>query len=252
MHAITLSLWLGFATAADSPTAVPPPLLMVEGPARAIAGPPLPAGADWLALACTDTGCALWPARMRADPAAAAAVSESIGYDAEVPRQSVRFELAEVEIDRVIAWFHSDPALPWLRPGALASVHPVGADAAPAGGEGDFEIQLRMPSGSVERLIPVYDSADGPLELIRLRLRGRGSWQWLGILRVCNGRLDTGFLRWAGDLDGDGVSDWLVDFGMRTEAPLRLFLSSRAAPGQLVGAAVHARGDQRAANCTPW
>jgi hypothetical protein len=45
------------------------------------------------------------------------------------------------------------------------------------------------------------------------------------------------YLRWAGDLDGDGKLDLLIEFGMSGSTETVLFLSSRAQDGELVGAA---------------
>ncbi|HEY9194127.1 MAG TPA: hypothetical protein VIO81_14755 [Methyloversatilis sp.] len=65
----------------------------------------------------------------------------------------------------------------------------------------------------------------------------------LEVTRTADGRLETDSastgLIWAGDLDGDGRLDLILDVSNHDNAvaQVRVFLSSRAAPGRLVGEA---------------
>lgn len=240
MLRLTLLLWL---TISAGESAAAAQVQMVDGRAQLAPSVLLADDGEWLALACKDSGCALWPERelRRVEVPDGSPQGEALNG---LPT----FEVDGAVIGSLITWLRVDPELPWLRPGALPSAFPVGPTAPRIGGAGDFEITLGDATRPAERLIPVLESIDYPRERIRLRLRSGAAWQWLGVISVCFESLDTSYLRWAGDLDGDGASDWLIDFGSYDEAPLRLFLSSRAKSGQLVGEAGRT-GNVREADC---
>lgn len=215
-------------------TAVAGPLVLTD-PGGAYEPGSLPAGRGWLALECGPAGCAL----------------RATGL--QLSRQTVR-HLDEfrvpLEIPRVkgspLALFHGLA----LAPGPVVRWH---------GAEGDVE----RASAQLRRLGRWAVPGDGrPLALSWVRLPDQGGFRYhLGdattrqflFATAAEGHYGgdtTPRVLWAGDLDGDGRADLLLslpddDCGFDD----RLYLSSMAGPGQLVGLAARFAGRHPACGC---
>lgn len=172
-------------------------------------------GSDWLALACTATACGLSPARLTVRS-----------------KSTLAFEATPAVQGRVLAWLQKDKRLEWLAPGPVVTYGSLVAKRRKPGGEGTLEVALGLPAGGQARLVPLLKSED---DTVVLQLRAAGKRQFLGELGDCISRLSTDYLLWAGDLDRDGMPDYLLDFS-DGEGDVVLFLSGAAARGELVGA----------------
>jgi hypothetical protein len=213
-----------------------PPNLAIRGPVRFVIdndrwqpGRQLKSGNTWLALACDGNDCRLVPAslkvkRQRAD-------EQYLHFDTEIDKRT-----------RVIAWFATDAALPWLAAGPVATYFSGGSPPRPAG-RGTAEVVIDLPGGETAVLMPMLLSAPDPSTprtppaLLLLRI-GERRQLLLGQLNLCISYdfQSQKYVRWAGDLDRDGKPDFLIDF-VDGDGPIHLYLSSTAKPQRLVGLA---------------
>ena len=189
---------------------------------------PVAAGSDWLSFQCNDKGCSLFPAQV--------SLSEvpNSRDSMEMVLQRLHFSTTGSDSTHVVeAWFRQDKAHAWLKPGPVptfASVEGPVAAAVDVSTE-SFDIVV---AGRTITLMPLLDR---DRKRIRLQLREPGIRQMLDDVSECLGA-SPGYLRWAGDLDGDGRPDYLIDYPRgadKTHAVL--YLSSLAGPQQLVGSA---------------
>jgi hypothetical protein len=124
---------------------------------------------------------------------------------------------------------------PMLKPGKVATVFQAATDA-PFSISAHPKVSLKLHDQPYElRLIGDRHSAEHALPLnARLLLTDGHANQTLYVLKGWDGDVDWE-LRWAGDLDGDGKLDLYADLSYHYNvSERRLFLSSRAKPGQLV------------------
>lgn len=84
---------------------------------------------------------------------------------------------------------------------------------------------------------------------ISLELRMDAHYQSLGLMTTCGELAWTDYLRWAGDLDGDGRPDLLVQLNPAAGGEGALILSSLAASDQFVGAAGRENGGTSETRC---
>lgn len=205
---------------------------------------------NWLALICGSSGCRLEAARLQVKKA------KWQGHYDDTPTQGqqLRFTLAQRSDDKVIAWYEQGkPAASpeWLTPRSVTSyfagLHPTNTTAP-----GNFEADVPLPGKQTLRLVPLINrggtASDDDSATIQnhsaalyLQLRlGKQRQMLLGELYPCSREIsNTGYLLWAGDLDGDSRPDLLISF-IDADGPVHLYLSSAAKPGQLVGlAGVH-------------
>lgn len=194
-------------------------------------GWPLQPGDDWLVLVCAGAGCELVAASLTAKV-------ESRPYgESGMVGQRLHWQVAAQSSQPVVTWLWRDPSLTWLAPGVVPSVYPAGPHPAVIGPERTLEIVLTGVDGSEERLRPML--TDRQSGTAGLYLEARGQRQWLGELWSClapiNAVLATqpppasaflAYLLWAGDLDRDGLTDYLIDFSGPVQAR-RWYLSSR-------------------------
>ena len=81
--------------------------------------------------------------------------------------------------------------------------------------------------------MPLFD-ADGGRFLLQLRAQGKR--QLLDELGLCSHTVSTDYLVWAGDLDGDGRPDYLINFADEV-GEARLYLAHNATAQELAGVA---------------
>jgi hypothetical protein len=202
-------------------------------------------GDNWLALACTeDDAC-------RFEPAVLDVKKESWqGHydDVASAGQRLTFKLRKPAAAKVIAWFDTSAAPAWVKPGNVATYPVDKGHNVP----GTLDTLVNLPDESTASLVPMLLSRKVNPELaqrfdtssatILLQLRAQGKRQLLpGVLGSCSQALDnnSSYLLWAGDLDDDGKPDYLISF-IDADGPVHLYLSGKAAVGQLVGlAGVH-------------
>jgi hypothetical protein len=215
-----------------------------------IAGADEQAGPGWWALIC-DSGCRLQDLVLEVRPA----LHES--YDGEpVPSQLLHWvglppELARVPAAtpegaaQVLAVFKPQArgVLARLKVGPLPTrLHSGLTDYPASRREGTLETRLLEADNSELLLVPVLQPAPDPdagdYERLSLELRRGAQRQSLGDFEITiEGVVPIEprvYLPWAGDLDGDGRSDLLVRLG---EGQVRLYLSSLAADGEILGLA---------------
>lgn len=202
-------------------------------------------GNNWLALICGSSGCRLENARLQVKKA------KWQGHYDDTPTQGqqLRFTLAQPSTDKVIAWFEqgkpaASPA--WLIPGPVSSYF-TGLRPAKTSAPGNFEAEVPLPGKQTLRLVPLIKRGSATPDIdntafqsdtsaLYLQLRIENKRQMLlGELYPCAHNIsNTGYLLWAGDLDGDSRPDLLISF-VDADGPAHLYLSSAAKPGQLVG-----------------
>jgi hypothetical protein len=90
-----------------------------------------------------------------------------------------------------------------------------------------LELQLQ-PNGKVD-----HAPGDQRVELFQVNAKHGAAWLPLPLVATENDNAVE--LRWAGDLDGDGKVDLLFEDRGYNWSSLRLFLSTAAKPGQIVG-----------------
>lgn len=222
-------------------------LLMLAGPAAG-AGPlvltdpgadyargSLPAGGGWLALECGSGGCVLRATGLQLSRQTVLHLDEF-----RVPLETPRVK------GRPLALFHGLA----LSPGPVTRWH---------GGERDVE----RAATQLRRLGRWSVPGDGrALSLSWVRLPDQGGFRYhLGNGMTRQFLFATAFeghyggdttprVLWAGDLDGDGRADLLISLpDDNCGFDNRLYLSSAAGPGQLVGLAGHFAGRHPACGC---
>jgi hypothetical protein len=200
------------------------------------------AGANWLALVC-DTTCSLQAAELRVR----ASASQSHNDDQPTPGQTLRFSRNNPGSGRVVAWLYRNQRHSWLSEREVTRY----AFGPRQDSAGTMETTANGPGGARSDLVPMLYEGDGKDERARvyLQLRAFGLRQWLhGTLDDCEGAVAKPYLLWVGDLDGDGKADYIVDF-LNSDGPVRLYLSSIAAGGRLVGLAGTFDGALRGGEC---
>lgn len=200
-------------------------------------------GSNWLALACNKKACSFEPASLKVSNEA----WQGHYDDQPTSGQYLLFKQSGASGSKVIAWFESATALPWLRLGTIPSYY-TGADkTARPSGKGTLEIAIVLPGGETAKLVPMLVTAEPAAKLSNqytpqsdsffLQLRAKGKRQLLlGELGMCSHTIDRGYLLWAGDMDRDGKTDYLINF-IDEDGPVHLYLSSLAGARQLVGLA---------------
>lgn len=210
------------------------------------------AGNDWLALVCQQSQCRFEPARLTVKK------EQYHGHHDDEPTDGQKLTLRRQESGpgQALAWFRLDANQPWLTPGPVVTyaastiktleygriVYSNARTKRPAS-EGTLELAVDLPDGSQATLVPLYDKAndnrpndDNPSGQFVLQLRVPGKRQLLGAFARCptsDGlEIDTGYLVWAGDLDGDGKPDYLINYEQG-----KLYLGKQAAPDEIVGVA---------------
>jgi len=201
-------------------------------------------GDNWLALACSQSECKLHPAKLVVH-----AQAWQGHYDDQPSKgQRLSFSLTSPHQAEVVAWFNTYSAPVWLQPGPVISYQsPLLAYRQPPMG-GTLEVRVNLhdnyadlvpmviTSETLQRLVPEqrhYNSVN----LLQLRERGKRQLL-LGRLGECNGFSAEAikpekFLRWAGDLDRDGLPDYLISF-IDEAGAAHLYLSGKADQEKLV------------------
>jgi hypothetical protein len=207
------------------------------------------AGRGWWALACEQT-CRLQPLAL----AQVEAVTIPLQYSGETPGQRLRFAPAPPR--GTLLLFH--PLRPVLarhplKAGPVPSGYPVGRspavraaddspDATAALVNADDDQPWRLaptllrPAARPGEPAPSDDSSQWP---ISLDLNVGRHHQSLGLIGSCGDLGWRRWLLWAGDLDGDGRPDFVVQLDLSLGNEVVLYLSSLARRGEWVGEAGH-------------
>ncbi|MFZ6760405.1 FG-GAP repeat protein [Undibacterium sp. Ji50W] len=208
-------------------------------------GPEYRSGDGWWAFSCK-ISCQLQPVKL------AVSAKPHPQYDGDpVPGQVLRFTPASTDLPLMYFKPFRAPATTLrLQAGPVTTYYP-GAQSRlkPAKNtKGTMESEINLPDGQTARLVPtsllppkntktevpgqnvlVLDLVIGnkrqSLDQFRFGLDGNTAVK------------ATEFVRWAGDLDGDGHLDLLVQYDYGGGTVLVLYLSSMAGPDQLVGEA---------------
>jgi len=220
------------AGADDNPPPKKSPIEMLLGGDQWQPGQRYRAGNDWLALACGKSECRLEPARLAVRKA-----QWQGHYDNEpTDGQQLTFSRQTPGAGRVLAWFRLNKEVPWLRAGPVAT-YPQKRAAS----QGTLEMAVDLPDGREATLVPLLDLDKGTEKWNRqakflLQLRVPGGRQLLGAIASCSNEVSTHYLVWAGDIDGDGKPDYLIDFSDEI-GHAALYLGGQAGPGEIAGSA---------------
>lgn len=218
------------------------------------------ASSGWWKLVCRATGiCRLAPVKMSVTPA-----MHDVYDDKPVRSQVLSWRDAdlkatpEVEGERIMAFFKPTGVLANLplKAGPIKTWLNQEMESYPGSGRaGTMEVKVPV-EGMAALLLPRLKLADGQNESegvlsgtpgsmiddlhLELRINGKrqvlGSFDTEGIEGV-QPVPAMQYLVWAGDLDGDGKPDFLIDFSGSLHQRLTMFLSSLAGPDELVGKA---------------
>lgn len=197
---------------------------------------------NWLALACSKRGCSLEPANL-----SVTAASWQSRHDRHATSgQKLSFQARGKSAAKPSLWFKADAKLPWLKAGRVPAYYSAEFSLSKQNNSGTFEINIKNASGDQESLVPVLVAPDyRPAAAIRderqdaqLQIRARGKRQLIDEpIAACSQQLSREYLQWAGDLDGDGKTDYVLNFLDGAAGSIKLYLSSRAANDALAGLA---------------
>lgn len=223
-----------------------------------IPGKSFRAGDGWWSLIC-DSGCRLSPARMAATPATHPV------YDSDPTPSQI---LSWTPLPKGLSTRNGNSESDLPGPKLLAMVKPIRSlqglmltagpvktwlhqamENYPAGSRiGTMEVSIPITPNTNALLVPRLRRAlagpenTGQAETMLLELRIGDRRQQLGLFDTSGieglGPVrPTAYLMWAGDLDGDGQLDLLVDFSGGNGRKVELFLSTLATGKDLVGSA---------------
>lgn len=186
-------------------------------------------GNAWLALVCNKTGCQLEPAKLTVRR------GKWQGHYDDWPTQGQRlvFRRHAAGLGTALAWFRQDPAIPWLQAGPVRTYWAASFRKKRPATEGTLELAIDLPGGAQATLVPLFDT-EGRRFLLQLRAQGKR--QLLDELGQCSHTVATDYLVWAGDLDGDGQPDYLINFADEV-GEAKLYLTSAAGAQELAGVA---------------
>jgi hypothetical protein len=215
------------------------------------------ASKDWLALVCKKNNCTLQGARLRVNE------TKVPQYDGDpvLGQELVYLPLHGGTFDgAVIAALKSNSAKPkWFKPGVVKSYY-----------AGDGQIKRPKSAGTMEALIDSGKAATNAIlmpvlwlptaqstkqkildiggisdavenGIVRLQLRSGSRRQFLGDfgfdIEGARAIAPEEYLNWAGDLDGDGQLDLLIEYSMGQGTSRVLYLSSQAGVDEITGQA---------------
>ncbi|WP_248747519.1 MULTISPECIES: hypothetical protein [unclassified Pseudomonas] len=183
-------------------------------------------GNDWLSLHCDPSGCRLLPATV------------AVGGEEPSTRDSMNMTLHRLHFANagpegttgVEVWLRRNSRFPWLKPGPVLTYT---ATEGPVDGVADLATKsVSVPLA--DRTVTLMPLLDIEHRQIPLQLREPKQRQMLDDMTAC--LVATGYLRWSGDLDGDGRPDYLIDYPRGSAGTHSvLYLSTMASPSQLVG-----------------
>lgn len=186
-------------------------------------------GTDWLALVCVRSECSFTPARL----AVRREQREVYRGDEPTNGQRLTFSMQGSRPGKVLAWFRLNPRAPWVTPGPVTTYVASTSRIKRPASAGTLELAVDLPDGKQATLVPLLDR-EGRRFLLQLRIPGRR--QLLGEMGVCSDVVHKDYLAWAGDIDGDGKPDYLINF-VDAGGEARLYLGKEAAAGEIVGVA---------------
>jgi len=231
------------ATLATSVFAAPPATsgIVVIHPRKNFPRGMLPETPGWQVLACASNRCELRPADMVVKAGTAVNV-----LDEEEP--VTLMEPPAVDGATPVAWFHGMT----LPSGAVTTWHVVGQ---PETAFASRQLRTLLRTG----LWTIPGPADAKLSWVktpegnrRYHLSAAGKKQFLLQVETEGhyGGDTTPVVHWAGDLDGDGLVDLLIDLlDDNCGFDERLYLSKDAGPGKLVRKAAQVVGREAACGC---
>lgn len=199
-------------------------------------------GNDWLALVCDVKGCAFQAAALSVE----AELWQGHYDDEPTSGQRLNFSTGAAHDGEVHGWFRKAPAFRWLAQGDVATYHSSMHRSGILPDRSALEAAIVLPNNETARLVPLLATSSmlNKLQLDRnyswtravLQLRSQQKRQLLpGDLGTCAGLFHPrNYLLWAGDLDRDGMPDYLISY-IDADGPVHLFLSTAANPDQLVG-----------------
>ena len=240
---LLLMLQSGLSTAAGDPVAAPQPLTFVFGNEVWIPGWKFYDGRDWFALNCRERDCRLVPAELTVKP------SSWRGHydDRSTSGQTLTFRKLGDSPGEVAAWVRRNEELTWLARDRVATYYVHGLTAVMQEKKGTYEIVVKTPDGTSEYLAPVLIPPAGQnsgsstyrdRDHIYLQLKAGGRQQLLSEpLAACYGELQLDYLRWSGDLDRDGKTDYLISYLDGATGTVKIYLSSFAREQDIVGLA---------------
>lgn len=217
------------------------------------------AGDGWWSLVC-DTHCQLTPVRMAVTPAmhpvydSEPTPSQILSW-APLPPGLIEATRSGRDQPKLLAVFKPIRSLQGLvlKEGPVKTWLHQAMDHYPAGGRlGTMEVAIPISTQNSALLVPRLKRAGaGPVanpdasaqaDTLALELRINGRRQMLGHFDT-SGIEGLGpvkpkdYLMWAGDLDGDGKLDLLIDFLASNGRQVELFLSTLAKGDEFVGSA---------------
>ncbi len=198
---------------------------------------------NWFALACSKRGCKLQSATLKVTAASGLVRHDNYATSG----QKLSFKLRGKSEAKPSLWFKGDTKLPWLKAGRVPTYYSAEYSLPKQNNIDTFEINIKNAIGDQENLVPVLIApTDRPTSAIRderqdayLQLRARGKRQLIDEpIAACSQQLSREYLQWAGDLDGDAKTDYVLNFLDRaTTGSIKLYLSSRAPSDALIGLA---------------